>query len=110
MVYRGRRNGDPANAKLFLAVPDGRLGARRAGATNEEAALGRLLAVLFSIVEQLALDDATYHSLDAGQPPVVPTQVRVTTPALFVMVNVSFVVAAVAVTEYSVAVPDAALM
>jgi hypothetical protein len=38
------------------------------------------------------------------------TQVRVTTPAAFVIVNVSPVVAAVAVTAYPVAEPSAALM
>jgi hypothetical protein len=38
------------------------------------------------------------------------TQVRVTTPAAFVIVNVSPVVAAVAVTVYPVAEPTAALM
>jgi hypothetical protein len=60
------------------------------------------------------LRTARYYHVPDGQPPLLlasfATQVRVTTPAAFVIVKVSPVVAAVAVTAYPVAEPSAALM
>jgi hypothetical protein len=54
------------------------------------------------------------YQVPAGHPPLLlasfATQVRVTTPAAFVIVNVSPVVAAVATTLYPVALPRASLI
>jgi hypothetical protein len=55
-----------------------------------------------------------YYQVPAGQPPLFVStaglQVRVTTPPSFLIVKVSLVVAAVAVTVYPVSVPTAALI
>ena len=55
------------------------------------------------------LASSSYQVLDL-QPPPDPAQVRVTTPPEFLIVNVSPVLGAVAVTVYSLAAPDAELI
>src|ERR1700694_1709675 len=71
----------------------------RALAKKEEAPFGA--SSLLSLVSSNALEVWSYHSLEAGQPPVAPTHVRSTAPlASFLILNVSPVAAAVAVTSY----------
>ena len=80
-------------------------------ATKNEATRGRLPCLLLHTLELRALENISYHVAEQlpfclGAPSL---HVRVTTPALFVMVYSFSVVGAVAVTENSAAAPDAAL-